>query len=99
MVDGTKKRKRVATDYSVHDAINMLVAVLRDAGYSMEFDGLTLKYHIDIGIMVKLKMQDMPDFPVGTTWLQDGTGYDWLVYTIAFVDGVHEVVFIIEEEI
>lgn len=98
MVDGKKKRAE-ATESTLNDVINSLVSTLRDSDYSMEFDGLTLRYHIDIGILVKLVTNEIPDFPIGTNWLQEGTGYDWLVNSIE-VDGDKFVVgFLLEEEI
>lgn len=98
MVDGKKKRAE-ATESTLNDVINSLVSTLYDSGYSMEFDGLTLRYHIDIGILVKLVANELPDFPIGTNWLQEGTGYDWLVNSIEVNGDKFDVGFILEEEI
>lgn len=98
MVDGKKKRVE-ATESTLNDVINSLVSTLRDSDYSMEFDGLTLRYHIDIGILVKLVTNEIPDFPIGTNWLQEGTGYDWLVNSIEVDDDKFVVGFLLEEEI
>lgn len=98
MVDGKKKRGE-AMEYTLNEAINSLLLTLRDAGYSMEFDGLTLRYHIDIGILVKLETSEIPDFPIGTNWLKEGTGYDWLVNSIEAEGNKFIVGFLLEEEI
>ena len=98
MVDAKKKRGE-ARDYTLNEAINSLVSILRDSGYSMEFDGLTLRYHIDIGILVRFETSEIPDFPIGTNWLQEGTGQDWLVNSIEVEGNKFIVGFILEEEI
>jgi hypothetical protein len=99
MVDERKKRRTEDVVYSVHDVINTLISVLRDAGYSMNFDGWTLKYHIDIGMLVRLVADGIPDFPVGSNWLLEASGHDWLVNSIEAVDDKFSVVFLLEGEI
>ena len=99
MVDGMKKKKADATIYTLIDVIKALVTTLEDSGYSMDFENLILKYHIDIGILVKLVANEIPDFPIGTNWLQDGTGYDWLVNSVEEYENKYIVGFLLEEEI
>ena len=100
MVDEKKKRAGV-TVYTLSEAINALIATLQEAEYPMDYSSLTPKYHIDIGILVKLLSDELPDFPVGTNWLHEGTGHDWLVYSIDVEEssGKYVVSFILEEEI
>ena len=99
MADGKKKRTEGAV-YSLHDVINGLVTALKETGYSMDFDNLALKYHIDIGILVRLVSKELPDFLIGTRWLQEGSGYDWLLNSLEELeDGGYVVTFLLEEEI
>jgi len=100
MVDEKKKRAEV-TAYTLSEAVNALIATLQEAEYPMDYGSLAIKYHIDIGILVKLYSEEVPDFPVGTNWLHEGTAHDWLVYSIDLAEsgGQYVVAFILEEEI
>lgn len=98
MADGKKKRAD-STIYTLSEAVNALIATLQEADYPIDYSSLTLKYHIDIGILVKLVSGEIPDFPIGTNWLMEGSGYEWLVNSIDEFEDKYVVAFLLEEEI
>jgi hypothetical protein len=99
MVDEKRKKKTDGTVHTVSDVINGLVSALLESGYSMEFDRLVPKYHIDIGLIIKIPSKEIPDFPIGTNWLQEMSGYNWFVNAIEPKAGSFDVMFLLEEEI
>lgn len=101
MVDAVKKKKIEGEKYSISEATQALINTLKETNFPIDYDSLIFKYHIDIGILVRLISKGIPNFVVGTSWLSDATGYDWLVNSIEPIeDGkVYEVVFILEVEI
>lgn len=96
MVDEKKKGKEVVTFNIVVEA---LLSFLREMGYDMELKGYLIKYHKDIGILIEIKAMTLPDFPIGTDWLFEATGYDWLVNSIEQVADFYKIVFLMEEDI
>jgi len=99
MVDERKKKKMDGTIYTVSDAVNALISALKESAYAFDYGSFTFKYHIDIGMLVKLKIGEVPDFPVGSNWLNELSGHDWLVNSIEEIENKFGVVFLLEEEI
>jgi hypothetical protein len=97
----TSERKRLENEASTSDeAVDALITGLKEAGYTFNYDKPSIKYHIDVGLLVMFKSQGRPNFPLDTAWLIETTGFDWLLQSMDEVAvDVFDVVFRLEVEI
>jgi len=98
-----ERKKTNAEVFTVGEAVNGLIDALKEAGYdNFNYDGRKIKYHLDVGLLVSIKSEGIPDFPVDTPWLLTASGFDWILYSMEEEDDgskIHDIVFLLEGEI
>lgn len=67
---------------TVKECVEDLVNYIASMGYPIDKEKFELKYHMDVGIIVKVLWNGIPSIPIFSDWLQSGTGYDWIVRSI-----------------
>lgn len=86
---------------NLNDCINALLKAITDMSFDVYLDQWELKYHIDVGILVKIPWCGIPNLPIFGDWLQDATDMGWVVRTIDKIGNSKDymVVFNLAEEI
>jgi len=100
---GSNKRKdsSVENGYTVQECVETLLNTLKESDHPVDVEHSEFKYHLDIGLLVRVQWKGIPNIIVFGSWLQDATGLSWVVHSINPIDEsmVYNVVFLLEEEI
>lgn len=64
------------------ECIESLLDMIEEMSFPANVKAYEFKYHIDVGILVKVPWKGLPVIPIFGDWLQKGTGLDWVVQSI-----------------
>ena len=98
---GKKDEKSNEDTVTVPQAVEALLKLLEEFPQTIDVSKATFKYRIDVGLLEKVPWKGLPNIGLFDTWLQDGTGLDWVIYSIDEIEGseYYNVVFLLAEEI
>lgn len=100
---GSSKRKdsSVENGYTVQECVETLLNILRMSDHPVDVEHFEFKYHLDIGLLVRVQWKGIPNIMIFGSWLQEATGLGWVVHSINPIEEseVYNVVFLLEEEI
>lgn len=88
----------------LQECVNGLLNVISDRSFPADIKNFKVKYHLDVGILVKVPWIGLPNIPIFDDWLVAGTGVEWLVQVIDAIEQpnseyTYVVTFLLKEEI